>query len=333
MPNLLLTQQCNRSCPYCFAKKHMSDSPSDGILTWDDLIYVADFLEASKEKSISLLGGEPTLHPDFVDFVSYLIERRFRVNIFTNGILSPAQLSRAETYLLDSPLELLSFVCNMNHPSISKPEETARIELFLETFNRHISPGYNIHRPSFDLRFLFDAIGRFGLKRHIRLGLAHPIPGEVNSFVAVDQMPEMISCLMEHLPLFEGLRVTAGFDCGFPLCLFTDDQLGRLYKNNAQRLQFGCGPALDIGPDLLTWSCFPLSNYHAKSLYDFNTLQEVRDYYLELHKKVRREVGGMFERCDVCRHREDLLCSGGCLAHLISRFHGEARVRMEEVYP
>lgn len=23
MPNILLTQRCVRSCPYCFAKKHM----------------------------------------------------------------------------------------------------------------------------------------------------------------------------------------------------------------------------------------------------------------------------------------------------------------------
>jgi hypothetical protein len=332
MPNLLLTQRCNRSCPYCFAKQHMDDTSPGDILAWDDLIYVADFFEGSGEKNISLLGGEPTLHPHFVDFVTYLLERRFKVNIFTNGILSKAKLTEAVSYLSGAPVEMLSFVCNMNHPSISKPEETERIEAFFTAFAKNISPGYNIHRPSFDLRFLFDAIGQFGLKRHVRLGLAHPIPGEVNTFVTINEMPQMVACLLEHLQLFVNLRVTPGFDCGFPLCLFSDEQLGTLYKANMQRIHFGCGPALDIGPDLSVWSCFPLSNFHKKSLYDFNSLRDVNEFYQALHKKVRIEAGGIFESCDVCRFREDQLCSGGCLSHMVSRFRGEAHIRMGEVY-
>ena len=43
MPNILLTQKCIRSCPYCFARKHMHDSPPDDILKWEDLIYIVDF--------------------------------------------------------------------------------------------------------------------------------------------------------------------------------------------------------------------------------------------------------------------------------------------------
>jgi radical SAM protein with 4Fe4S-binding SPASM domain len=310
----------------------MGDSSAGEILSWDDLIYVADFFEGSGEKNLSLLGGEPTLHPHFVDFVSYLLERRFRINVFTNGILSPAKLAEASSHLLNAPVEALSFVCNMNHPSISKPEETARIEEFLSTFSRYTSPGYNIHKPHFDIGFLFDAIGRFGLKRHVRLGLAHPIPGEVNTCVMPNEMPAMIACLLGFLPTFHSLRVTPGFDCGFPLCLFTNEQIGMLYKANTQRLVFGCGPALDIGPDLSVWPCFPLSNFHKKSLFDFNTLRDMNAYYLDMHKKVRIEAGGIFEQCDVCRFRDGQLCSGGCLAHLVSKFRNEPSIRVDEVY-
>ena len=73
MANILLTEKCVRSCPYCFAKEHMDGAESDRTITWDNLIYIADLLEISREPHVSLLAGEPTLHPDFIDFVLYLL--------------------------------------------------------------------------------------------------------------------------------------------------------------------------------------------------------------------------------------------------------------------
>jgi len=45
--------------------------------------YVVDFLEASGEKRISLLGGEPTIHPKFVDFVKYLNSIIWRISLYS----------------------------------------------------------------------------------------------------------------------------------------------------------------------------------------------------------------------------------------------------------
>ena len=60
MANVLLTEQCVRSCPYCFAEEHM-DNSSLPELNWDDLIYIADFLELSGHKKISLLAKDTAL--------------------------------------------------------------------------------------------------------------------------------------------------------------------------------------------------------------------------------------------------------------------------------
>jgi radical SAM protein with 4Fe4S-binding SPASM domain len=145
-------------------------------------------------------------------------------------------------------------------------------------------------------------------------------------------MPLMAATLLSYAPQFERMRVSPGFDCGFPLCVFTDEQLGLLYKLNNGRLSFGCGPAVDIGPDLSVWSCFPLSQYHKKSLYDFNNLKEIGEHYRSLHAKIRVEAGGIYQRCDSCRYRESELCMGGCLAHILASLHNEEPVRFEEVY-
>ena len=113
MANILLTEKCVRACPYCFAKEYLRES-KENILSWENLIYIADLSASSHEKKLSLLGGEPTLHPDFIDFVLYLHQRKFKINIFTNGIMSTEKLNTAKEFLLKIPVEDLSFVCNYN---------------------------------------------------------------------------------------------------------------------------------------------------------------------------------------------------------------------------
>lgn len=88
MPNILLTQKCIRSCPYCFARKHMHDAPPEDILKWEDLIYIVDFFQSGGDTNISLLGGEPFLHPEIVDYILYIIQRGMHVTVFTSGVVS-----------------------------------------------------------------------------------------------------------------------------------------------------------------------------------------------------------------------------------------------------
>ena len=116
MANILLTMRCNRSCPYCFARDEMSGSTGDDFMSWENLIYIADFLKKSGQRHVSLLGGEPTLHPECVDFVLYLIQRDLDVTVFTNGVLAPGRLNEFRQYFADVHFNRLNFVCNLNDP-------------------------------------------------------------------------------------------------------------------------------------------------------------------------------------------------------------------------
>jgi hypothetical protein len=332
MPNVLLTQQCVRSCPYCFAKQHMSDSAPEDVLSWEDLIYLADFFGAAGEYRVSLLGGEPALHPDFVDMVLYLLQRNFQVNVFTSGIMSDRKLDDAVRYLGYAPPDRLCFICNLNHPMKSPENENRQVDRFLRAFGPYATAGYNIHETAFDINFLFEYIGTYGMKRVLRLGLAHPIPGMNNTCIPVDELPKMVETLVSYLPLFRRNRVKPGFDCGFPICLFTDEQLGQFYKAAGEGLKFGCGPAIDIGPDMSVWCCFPLSGFHRKSVFEFDTFRDLLDHYLKLHDSLREESGGIYGKCDDCACREDGLCSGGCLSHFVNIMRNEERTRKPEVY-
>ncbi|MCD4682176.1 MAG: radical SAM protein [Bacteroidales bacterium] len=330
MANILLTEKCVRSCPYCFAKKHMEDSDSD-FLSWDNLIYIADFHEISNERHIALLGGEPTLHPNFVEFVSYLIARNFHVHVFTSGILTDEKLKEACKFLSEMSIEKLSFTCNLNHPDISTTTELDKIDKFLNTFGHLTTPGINLFALDFDISYILKAINIYNLKPHIRVGLAHPIPGEANSTISIEDLPRLAKQFLSFARDLSRLKITFGFDCGMPLCIFSDEQLGVLYKSSNGKLSFKCGPAIDIGPDMMLWSCFPLSNFHKKSIFDFNSLQEVKSFYDEIHTKIRSESGGIFENCNDCIHRDAGLCKGGCIAHLINNVNNEVPTTPKEV--
>jgi len=316
MANILLTEKCVRACPYCFAKEYLKES-KENQLSWENLIYIADLFESSNEKHLALLGGEPTLHPHFIDFVLYLTQRKIHINVFTSGIMSQKQFEATKTYLLKVPEESFSFVCNYNHPNSSTDNETQQINSFFKTFSKYISLSFNLYQTDFDFTFLIDAINQYGLKKHIRLGLAQPIPGQKNECLSLMELRDMAERMRTQLEMLEENRITLGFDCGMPLCIFSNDDLGRLFKLNKGRVAFSCGPALDIGPDMQVWSCFPLSNYEKKSLYDFNTVEEMKQYFSGQHNEIRKKRKGIFDECETCAYQKDGLCMGGCLAHLI----------------
>lgn len=310
----------------------MDDNDREGMMAWKDFIYLVDFLEASGDKHVSLLGGEPTLHPEFADYIVYLLERGFAVNTFTSGIMNEKRLRRLERVLAGANPDMLSFVVNINDPLKSNYSETERVKCFLESFGHVSSPGYNMYRPKFEMGFLFDYINTYGMRRHLRLGLTHPIAGKKNAYIRLHEIKQMIETLLSYEEYFTRFRVKIGLDCGFPMCTYTDEQLGKLYKLAGGHLSFGCGPAVDIGPDMMVWCCFPLSDYHKKSVYDFNNMQELVDFYRQKQMNIRTEVAGIFEECDTCHWKEENMCDGGCLAHQLNNFVNEAQIRMPEVY-
>lgn len=332
MPNVLLTQKCIRSCPYCFARKHMHDAPPDDILSWEDLIYIVDFFQSGGDNNISLLGGEPFLHPDIVDYILYIINRGLHVTVFTSGVVSDDLMVDAIPRLENIDPQMLSFVVNLNNPKETAFSENEAIGRFLTAFARFTTLSINVYKLNFDYSFALHTINKYGLQRHIRLGLAHPIPGKKNMCIKPEQLREMAKELMEYLPVLEAFDIHVGFDCGMPMCIFTDEEIGKLYKHTFGNVNFRCGAAIDIGPDMNVWACFPLSGYNKKSLFEFQNHAELCRFFEEFHNTVRIESGGLFEKCDYCDHRRKGLCSGGCLSHSLDKFINEARIRNAQIY-
>jgi len=82
-----ITERCNLSCPTCFAGSSPAHS---NMMSMEEFTRQVDQLvEGGKRGSdmIQLSGGEPTIHPDFLQMVELLFERGFKqVCINSNGI-------------------------------------------------------------------------------------------------------------------------------------------------------------------------------------------------------------------------------------------------------
>ncbi len=84
---LEINQQCNLSCRACYREKTGGSKSVAAIMA--DL----DTIERHQQvQTVSVAGGEPTLHPDLVEIVAAIHGRGHSVSLVTNGLLLTDQL-------------------------------------------------------------------------------------------------------------------------------------------------------------------------------------------------------------------------------------------------
>jgi MoaA/NifB/PqqE/SkfB family radical SAM enzyme len=82
---LELTTCCNLSCHYCIYSVS-NNSCSFGFLSKKALYNLIDKFSEKDIYKVVLTGGEPTLHPDFLDISRYAISKIPKVSVCTNGV-------------------------------------------------------------------------------------------------------------------------------------------------------------------------------------------------------------------------------------------------------
>ncbi|MFB0564751.1 MAG: radical SAM protein [Candidatus Aminicenantaceae bacterium] len=316
MINILLTNYCNRNCSYCFARAQVevgARSPK-----WDmsieELDTILSYLKPGQDV-VSLLGGEPALHSHFKDIVRYVFSRGYEFKVFTNATIP--QLRQA---LSDIPKDGNKIIVNLNPPVTYTKNELVEIEANCRALGEKINLSFNIYTGKFSWDFLRDAIEEWNLGRMIRIGIAQPIQSVTNVFLREEEMSitsRRIVSMVEDL-VKDGIAV--GFDCGFQLCMFSEEERGILAECGTE-FQFECRPVLDIGKDLVVWRCFPLSTFEGVKLKDFNSISELRQYF-EREWSEEQSRGNKPE-CRDCIYLKNGTCKGGCLSRTLSMLQGE----------
>lgn len=320
MANVLLTTYCNRNCRYCFARSKVNLENDHGDasrnMSFEDLEKIIAFYKSSLLDRFVILGGEPTLHPEFPRMIDRVLEEKTfeSVVIFSNGLMP----ERALNYLENNKDPRLAVAMNLNCEADHTPAQWRQVNHTMKSLGRMIGLGINIFSPGQDPEYIINAISEYNLCSHVRVGLTHPIVGADNAYAREEDFPEIAEDLIVFAELAYRNGVNYSFDCGFPFCMFTLDQ-------HRELLRFGikfrsiCNPIIDIGPDLSLWRCFPLLNDIAGHLDDFETRKAVLSHFDKKYKSFST-MGTLLE-CPECVYRRNQLCSGGCLARTYISFH------------
>ncbi|WP_420139105.1 radical SAM protein [Sphingomonas sp.] len=81
---LEVTGRCNLQCTHCYADS--GPTSGHGIMSQQDWLRVIDEADELAASSIQFIGGEPTLHPNFLLLLRHAASKRGAVEVYTNMV-------------------------------------------------------------------------------------------------------------------------------------------------------------------------------------------------------------------------------------------------------
>jgi len=314
--NLIITDKCTNSCPYCFAAYEMQKHNEQNVLSKENIDVFLDFLDKGDTSfRLNIIGGEPLIYPHF----DYLLEKLYNSKkvshmvFFTGGIVSKkniAAISKCE--------EKASLLFNLNERrSYMNPKHHNQVVDNLEFAMRcgiRSSIGYNIYRQDFNGDEIINYCRDFGIK-DLRFAVACPVYEVAsNMVVPFSGYGELSTKVFSFLEKCFVNGIKGHLDCTLPLCFFSTDQLGNLAKMHPQIIsRMGkCGIPIDVNYDLSLFRCFSFSSYFSRKLTDFSSVEEIRNYFEEIiDSRLLRPI--IKDDCKECRYSD--CCNGGCLSN------------------
>jgi MoaA/NifB/PqqE/SkfB family radical SAM enzyme len=320
MANLTISAVCNQSCAYCFTSDYVGDcKSSQRFLDLADFEARLDFLDRSGIDQARLLGGEPTLHPQFPELVGQARARNKRVVVFTNGLMPEKALAGLEQLAATDCTVLM----NVNEPE-NGTDTLERQRTALRRLGKKAQLGFNIYRPDFQPEFLLALIAETGCKPAIRLGLAQPCLSGDNRHILPNQYVAIGAKVVRFARVAADAGVIVEFDCGFMRCMFSDQDVETL-KTLGADVGWRCNPILDVSIEGQVIHCYPLSRLGSLPLTPGTDAPALRNAFESRTRPFRQ--AGVFQECSICPFKSSgeraaslEECPGGCLAVTIRRF-------------
>ncbi len=301
--NLFLGRGCNESCSFCYAGDFfqgaapvkrgsvleqirayaalVADAPP--LPQWsEDLGELAMTLFASR--SVNLLGGEPTIHPDFVKIVETVHEQGLGAIVFTNA----SKPERIEA--VADKLWSITVNGHFAHRAPKLPFDIRRIFANLPV------------RPNEDVVELLKPIHDAGI-RAVFLAFATPVGGaDPHCFTPEDQ-DEMRRVHGLALAYCEDVGIHLGYDCSFPLCV---DERVKQSRCTSVPVMDESGYMTICGGEY----AYAEGRRHVSK---FESLDQLHRYTLGLIDNLRA-LPSKFDICNQCPEF-NVRCHGMCLAY------------------
>ncbi|MGI2336864.1 MAG: radical SAM protein [Dehalogenimonas sp.] len=310
--NLVLARACTNSCPYCFETGER-ERGKEGFISMDNAVKLALWARKTNLPYLSLLGGEPFLHPELGAIISLFRKTspNTGLRILTGGIFKNRLLENINA-------DDAGIIFNINEPrDYRKPKHFDKVMGNVETAIRQgfrVILGFNVWRSNFDPKFMPKLAYRMA-RSNFRWTVANPQRGFPSTVVSPSQYREVADRCFEMLQEAARLKIEALLDCPLPICFFTDEQMAwvqQYHEGTAAHMGI-CEPVIDVTPELEGLRCFALSKLQRVKITDFGSEQDIIDWF-HLNTDYQLMGSGCFTHCIECPHFKDGRCFGGCLA-------------------
>lgn len=306
MPNIALLNYCNLNCSYCFANDFILEEKK--FLSLDNFNYILNFLDLNELTKIGIIGGEPTLHPDFSNFIKILKEKfKKSIVVFTNGI----ELASFYDLFDENTVALI----NINHPNIIKENNYKKLINTLDVFKnnnklQYVRFGINLYEDIPDYDFFIDLCKKYN-QNQIRCSYVAPTKQcQKNDKEAYYLKGKKLFLDFIESCFYENINVE--LDCNhIPECYFTKEEIVLLNKVISKGWHKICEPTIDFTPDLKAASCF--GNYNPIDITVFTSYDDLYKFF-QITNNMKINKNNFNEKCNRCSEFYDKKCQGGCLS-------------------
>jgi len=146
---VLITDRCNMKCPSCFNQGLRKNRE----MSLNDFRALCSYLKGEGQISrLKIMGGEPTIHPDFLKIVSTAQENFDSVHVFTNGVND--KITKVKLREHDTVIYNLSCMGEKYPSSKLMPEKN-----FVHAYETRIDAKCNVERIKRVLTHLHSVVG------------------------------------------------------------------------------------------------------------------------------------------------------------------------------
>lgn len=311
--NIITNNYCNLACEYCFAKDVMEEDRQ--LLSLEDFKWLLDFIEQSGQDEVRMLGGESTLHPNFIDFLEECKNHKgiHRFMLFSNFIFNEKV---AEALKDVSKYLYMNYLVNYNEPKILGEKKVEILERNISTLKNYgdIVLGINFYDPNQEWKYIVEAAVRHNI-RNIRFAITIPNTQEKKELDIKEYFKSFVPVMSKFFLTLAVNGIKANTDCNnTPVCMWDDEILRMLAMSNEEVLKAGiCNPVIDVQPTMEAFRCFAHSG-NKINIKDYQHLGQLNDhFYQEIDLKLDKI--DLFPECSSCVSKAVNGKSCGCLAY------------------
>ena len=328
--NLAINGTCAKGCSFCFTKEDARLKHTLGEMSIEKVGELLDHFDVKgSREEVTILGGEPTQHSNFIGLMDYIISRGYKVNLVSNLLFGKRTLDYITTnirhiqWVLPNGAEL----DEKNRLNLFKKNYLSLYTAYANTWGFEENPRLFIaltlssdweERKMYDyIKWLYHALD--GKLNAIRLGLDLTGTYLINN----KEMGKEVTKILKF-GMYNNIRVTS--DCQVPPCLWEGKTKESIIQNSFDFATFKvkgydkiCGfMPLDIFPDGSSIHCYPLQDKvkidNVLKISGENNILSLRDKFDDLYRENHKDYSIPQDCLDCVFYKTECngIC-GGCL--------------------